>query len=283
VVLINMGIQICLLEPDKTYFSTKDMVISVLASQWPLSAKKIHYLIKKEYNPSISYHAVYKALTSLFKSRVLTKEAIKYKLNLSWIKSSKSVLDRIEKTYLGLNESSLKSTLSKLVFHSLEEAEFFLSEVYMKHKSDSIVCVEEPHLWWLLYYPEQGETSSYVDSKGYYSICNGNTLVDKWCEEIENKLLFNCKTGIPCAQRSKLIVFENFYVEIYFPKKLINKITQKYMSVKKITPSKMRELSIFLKELAQEKYDISIIIHRDKKLAQQHIGRIMSYFKVAKK
>ena len=58
--------------------NTKDAVISILTTDWPLSLKQIFYNIKKSYGYSSSYQAVYKAVKELLEGRVLLSKDKKY-------------------------------------------------------------------------------------------------------------------------------------------------------------------------------------------------------------
>ena len=125
-----MGIKITLIGSKKGDYSTKDMVVTILSTEWPCSAKRIFYIMKKEYDPAISYHASYKAISSLLEEGVITKEAKKYKINMSWLKRAKHLLSKIEETYLGKHKMILKSDLSKITFNSLEDTEVFVSKIF---------------------------------------------------------------------------------------------------------------------------------------------------------
>ena len=45
--------------------STKDVIIEILSSEWPLSLNKIYYKIKKKYGINVNYQAIHKAVNEL--------------------------------------------------------------------------------------------------------------------------------------------------------------------------------------------------------------------------
>ena len=45
--------------------STKESIIELISEKWPLSAKKIHNILRKDYHLSLTYQATHKALKEL--------------------------------------------------------------------------------------------------------------------------------------------------------------------------------------------------------------------------
>ncbi len=77
--------------------TVKDAIISILASEWPLSAKKIYHRVRKM--KRVSYQAVHKALKELTDESILEKTNKNYRISLSWIKSMEDFLNKLEVSY----------------------------------------------------------------------------------------------------------------------------------------------------------------------------------------
>ena len=52
--------------------AVKDLIILLLAEQWPLTARKIYYLVKK--SKTITYQAVHKTLQHLLREEIVARD-----------------------------------------------------------------------------------------------------------------------------------------------------------------------------------------------------------------
>ncbi|MBI2549201.1 FIST C-terminal domain-containing protein [Candidatus Woesearchaeota archaeon] len=84
--------------------STKDLIIEILSKEWPLTSKKIHNKIRKEYGKSVTYQAVFKVIDRLTKEGIVNKENQQYALNLAWLHELNERMTQIEETYLQKQE-----------------------------------------------------------------------------------------------------------------------------------------------------------------------------------
>ncbi len=91
--------------------SLKEQIIECLIAEWPLSAKKIYYLLKKN-GKSMTYQAVYKALKEMQHSSVIVKAGMQYSIDPCWANHLREMSERIEKSYQG-SELYLKPTNKK--------------------------------------------------------------------------------------------------------------------------------------------------------------------------
>jgi len=81
-----------------------DLVISLLASEWPLSIKSLHYRIKRRHALEVSFQAVYKAVKKLRDEGIVSKEESLYLLNYTWVDSLNKFSSEIRKNYLDQGE-----------------------------------------------------------------------------------------------------------------------------------------------------------------------------------
>lgn len=64
--------------------STKDKIIEILAVEWPLSTKQIHFILKDQYTTSITYQAVHKLLQQMIQEKILSQTDKEWKINEAW-------------------------------------------------------------------------------------------------------------------------------------------------------------------------------------------------------
>ena len=79
---------------------TRDAIVRVLASKWPLSAKEVYLEVKQEHGLNITYQGVHKVLTQLVGEKTAVSQDRLYLLNVEWIRSLKKFTETAEKNYL---------------------------------------------------------------------------------------------------------------------------------------------------------------------------------------
>jgi hypothetical protein len=65
--------------------NTKNIIVKILAIEWPLSTKEIYYKIKKNTDKNITYQAVFKSINELISANIIIKEKRNYHLNPDWV------------------------------------------------------------------------------------------------------------------------------------------------------------------------------------------------------
>lgn len=81
--------------------STREVIISILSREFPLSIKKIYNQVKKEYNLEVTYQAVFKVVKEMLNDGVVEGKGKEYQLNIKWIRELENELDVIKKSYIG--------------------------------------------------------------------------------------------------------------------------------------------------------------------------------------
>jgi len=67
--------------------STKELIISILCYEWPLTVKQIHNRIVRMHGFQCSYQAIFKQVKELSQKKVLDGSGKHYKINEKWIGS----------------------------------------------------------------------------------------------------------------------------------------------------------------------------------------------------
>jgi len=114
--------------------STKDMAISLLCKDWPMSIKQIYNQTKKAYPNNVTYQAVFKSVKSLFNDGILVKNGVSYSISKQWLDKTsrfiKQISDRISNNQINLDKfkdySFMNRTLELFEFNSFNELFKFL-------------------------------------------------------------------------------------------------------------------------------------------------------------
>jgi hypothetical protein len=253
--------------------NTKDAVISILTSDWPLTLREIFFRIKKKYGYSSSYQAVYKAVNELLQEQVLTKKSMKYEINIEWIKKLQSFTDIVETNYYakekiqslsGLKDSKHKEDIAILNFETIFDAEkylyYFMKSELFKSKND-IVCLQESNEWKPMFYL-RAEYNYYarLQEKGhkFYFLCSSSTQIEQKFAQFYKKIGINFKFTKEKFSTDNLI-FSDYFIQIFIPEELKKKMENLLEKNDSLT---------ILKEVLSKKSSIRIVITKDKNLAK---------------
>ncbi len=80
--------------------STKEAIIQILSSEWPLSLNKIHNKLKKKHSIGLTYQATHKSINELVEEKILHKEKKEYKLNIEWINNVEQFGKKLRESYI---------------------------------------------------------------------------------------------------------------------------------------------------------------------------------------
>jgi HAD superfamily hydrolase (TIGR01490 family) len=267
--------------------SAKDIVITILASEYPLTAKKVYNKIKKDYGLNISYQAAYKAITELAEQKILIKNGLEYSLNNAWIEDIENFVDKIKKSYstgvkpnlFGLSEFKQEGETQTYVFDSLEEAEAYrkgLQVAFFSSGKGLIYCGQSSHIRSPLFLSEKSfKVLSLVgssDSKAFL-ISRGNSPIDRWCANFYRSKKVQVKLGIKdCI--AGIIVMGDKIIQQYIPKQLEEPLDEVY-SMSNIESIDVQDI---FQKIYRKKAKIKMTITKNEMLAKQIQANILSYF-----
>lgn len=254
--------------------NTKDAVISILTTEWPLTLREIFYKIKKNYGYSSSYQAVYKAIKELMEDNVVLGKEKKYELNISWTKQLQSLTDIIETNYYaknrvnsisGIKDANHKGEIVILNFETIFDAEkylyYFMKNELLKIENDTI-CWIENYRWQPIYYL-RAEYNYYKKFIGknhkFYFTGFGKSKLEKECIKFYKSL------GIKFRYSSEelphdMLVFGEYIITIFIPEEIKKKMAD-FLS--------RTDKQKLLTEVLEKKSFIRVMINQDKELAEQ--------------
>jgi hypothetical protein len=245
----------------------KDFIVEVLTENWPMTLKEIHNRIKKDFKYSGSYQSVFKSVNELVQKKVISKKDNYYELNISWIKKLQSFTDIVETNYYienkKENKKSEKEEVVILNFSSLFDAEkylyYFLKNELKKMKNKNVIY-ELNNIWKVLFYC-RAEYNLYKKlmklGHKFYFLFSGKSEIEKKAKEFYKKIGVNVKETKDEISIDT-IIFHDYYIQIFVPEKLRNKIS-KYLEQGK---------EIELLETLDEEENIKVIVHREKDLVK---------------
>ena len=264
--------------------NTKDAIVSILVSEWPLSIKQIFFALKKNYHYSSSYQAVFKAVNELQTKKVLVRKEKKYEINVDWVKKLQSFTDVVETNYYAQNKmhqlSGIKNSkqvkdLLILNFETIFDTEkylyYFMKTELFKTKGDKI-CFSLNYEWRPIYYL-RSEYNYYkrLMKRGhkFYFICSGNSIVEKMCQDFYKKLNVNykfVKNNFVCDT----LVFGNYFIQIFIPEDLKKEM-------KKLLGKK--DVMGLLTDVLEKKSDIRVVVTQDAVLSKELKKQVLGEFK----
>jgi len=77
----------------------KDKIISILTVHHPLSAKKIYLRLKNNFQVSVTYQGVHKAIQELLSSGIISTESLEYQISLKWLNNIHNFATQIKEDY----------------------------------------------------------------------------------------------------------------------------------------------------------------------------------------
>ncbi|MBR9706278.1 hypothetical protein GOV14_04535 [Candidatus Pacearchaeota archaeon] len=278
-----MSFEILIPELNTRPKNTKDAIINLLTTEWPLTLRNIYYRLKKHYKYSYTYQSVYKAVKELVDKDVLKANDKKYEINISWVKQVQSFTDIIETNYyakqITQNFSGLKSSKSSddliiLNFDTIFDTEKYLYYFIKRElfrKKEQTLCFQTNNDWKPIFYL-RAEYNFYkrLISRGHkiYILSSGDSITDKDSQSFYKSIGISVKTS-KAKFPNEVIVFSDYFIQVFIPEKLRKKIKE--------CLEKKDSLSL-LKEALEKKSSIKVIINKDSSLCEEIKNQIVNQF-----
>ena len=107
--------------------STRDSIVSILKSEWPLSLKEIHNRIVKEAAAPVSYQAVHKAVSLLEADGTLEKTVGKYRISQGYVEGLEKTCRELKEAY-SVKQSSDALEFKQMLFDNMIDLGRFIVE-----------------------------------------------------------------------------------------------------------------------------------------------------------
>ena len=271
--------------------STKDNILSILSVEWPLSARIIHNKLRKNYGCNHSYQSIHKTLNLLLDKKVLEKNNKKYQINIEWIQNVQDISLKLKNAYikkLPLVDQTIPilGQANTINFDTIANLDrflllFFEKNLLIETKKDKICCSYWTHSWWPVVLNENNYAllKKIINPQRYYMTFGAKSISENGCVKFFKNLGYPAKMGLSLDVNYEFVIFDDIVIQIYFPQKL-NQEIKKIHQVKTVPQMDLNKLSNII---FNQKYDITVIILKNKVIANQLISKIMMAFEKNKK
>ena len=267
--------------------TAKDLVVSLLADEYPLSAKQITNKIKSKFNVSVTFQGVYKAINQLIENGVLIKEKKNIQINKDWITNAKAFVDSLQKKYFEETKASSESAIGEDIqvyyFDNLISLDKFWNKILenlFKNNSigDEYLTQQSGHIWYVLGQLEEESAILHIIKEKklkFYTISTGNTFLDKWSGRYyESQNFFYSTNKKKSPNNHYFIIYGDYIMESIYPEELSDELDKVYDHVNEITDLNLSELIHVLRKKAQ----LKITVMKNAILAQRLRKDILKHF-----
>lgn len=268
---------------------TKDIIISVLGYEWPLTPKKIYNIVRQRYSKSVTYQAVYKSLNELVDEGVMVRNKGGYQIGMKWLKELHRFTECVETNYYskrkigpaaGVKESKSGSNITILTFSTLFDAEKYLyylqKHSILNSNEKGMLCMHRLHEWRpLMYMRAEYNWARLLRQLGYkvYVMYAGSTLMEKRYAEFYRKFGWNVRTGVESVGMNETTVFRDTVIQLMLPKDIKDNFEKIFSN--NSTGLNVRQL---IENVLEKKSDISVIITKNRGIAEDIKNRTRQAF-----
>jgi len=265
--------------------STKDLVIQLLANEWPLTGKQIHNNIIKESKRPVSYQAVHKLINQLAEEEIIEKTDKGYQLKTKWINEVGLFANKLMESYdknkkLDFEELWKKDYIS-ITFNTLiDMGKFIIYNVF-----NYPAVGEKPSIYIeRVAYPLVGfskEDYKIMEKKFFktpsYVVVASNTAADKYFVKIAQGFIKNLKgkLGIQLSNICDIFVCGDYIVNIFIDDKLLNKWKTLYNETTNFDEFSMKKYTDLI---YNEKGELTITVQKNPVVADEMRKKVIEYF-----
>lgn len=261
--------------------SSRDAIVAILSQRFPLNAKQLSVLLRKQHGLSVSYQAVHKALKQLLGEGVLRKQKNNYQLSEAWIQKKKSEIGSIEAKYFQ-KAPDFGLPQENLVFNSMFEVDKFLIGSFVSIASnvrgELLLCLVWNHFWIPLFLSkkEYSQLADFAHKVKTFDISRGNTPIDKWCAKFWKKQGWETKCGLNVLTTADLAIFGDYTIQVFYPPEIARLVDKAYNETKNVSDL---DVDYLFKQVFEKKARIPVIILKNADLAEQLRKQTKDYFK----
>ena len=267
---------------------TKDFVMTVLAENHPLTLRKITNAINQNYEVSVTYQAVRKAVNSLVDSEVLVKGDKGYSINGEWILDSRAFIDKLQKDYFKrwkpLEKSQIGKNVATYSVKNLVEVEKLWGDLVLEWikgaKPGEVNTFQIPHLWLPIGHLEwEGRQMVTLGEKGVdmYAICYSDTFLDRVAVKFyrDIKIKANIVNDPDYNRGCEIGTYGDMVIQTYWPQKIVDAMEEYFGRIERIEDLNLGGLI----DIAKMKSDITVTVMRNSQIAKQIRLGFMKQFK----
>lgn len=251
--------------------NTKDLIVHILSKQWPLTTKKLFFILNKEHNLGITYQAVHKALNQLIGSKVIEKKGKDYLLCIDWLENLKKFVERAEVGYFKDKDKLLeylkKHSIINLYFDTKIELGCFIITDFSKfpnpEKKPSIYRWK--HMYCLIGLPNDvlNNLNQLTANEEQYIVCNKTDPFDIFLAETFRKMGGKVKMGVTCARTHDTFVHGDYEARVFWSANSMKETDEYHSNFKTFNLQEIQKM------LYNNKYEITVTLIHSPETAQR--------------
>ncbi len=261
---------------------TKELIVEILAYEFPLSAKQIFNTVNRKYGKQVSYHAVYKGINALLNARIIAKQGMLYSLNKEYVKGVCDFASKLNLLY-GQEKFDLvkwfpKENFVLKKFNNQFEMGLFILGILDDCKKDEMIAIIWPTMWPpLTNVQEMSDKIKSIATKTSeaYCVCGKSGFLDKIFAKKWENLGMHVKLDVQLSQIFEIFAFRD--MTIFFlqpPEKRFQKY--KYLNLVK-NLNFLRMADVFL-QIIKEETEIYCFIIKNTEIADKIKQEVLNYF-----
>src|SRR3989344_592460 len=274
--------------------SVKDKVFTILTMKYPLSLIELLNEIKRQYNVSVTFQGVRKAVLELCTANVLIKDGKKFSISTEWIINLTKYASMLHRQYFPPSGKKIKVEVGPNVtvytFNRLLDLDFVWNSIIREHFSSKpeppkYVTFEAAHFWFVIVTLAQ-ETELMKDMlakniKLFYA-SYGATPIDHWAAKHYNSIGVHCKTMQKpdnFADGYNIGVYGNLVIYTQYPPSIAKKMNDFFRKHKRIEDVNLDEVY----QIVNLQEEIQLTVIHDPVLAQSRRDMVLRKFNGTKR
>ena len=251
----------------------KEQIIDILVDNRPLSITELRRLGTFKH----SYQYTRQALNELVNEGMVVRKGVKYELSLLWIKKVHDFTDKVIANYkYGTQNKLLPVKATYVTVHSLEELGNFMLdalECRFLEKKDQRGFYGLLHHLWIPFINREKQRRLLALTEPIQVIYTKKTILD----QLLYRACYKPHVQKICFVNQEidydLFVYNQATFQIYFPQELLKLMDRLYS----VSANPFRKI-VDLFEMTYKQFSISIVVTRNKDIANQHRQKIRDLF-----
>lgn len=259
--------------------SLHDLIIIVLAKEYPLKMGEISKRLKKVFNVKLSFQAIRKSLNIMAERKILVIKDKAFSINKNYVLESKRLSDQLLKNYFGgeKEEKSLptkkEESHSTYAFENIAKADQFWNEVVyewvynLKQDDEHAYYFHGPHLWYMFGHLDM-ENNFLSELRSHdvkiYNLIDGDTVLDRWARRFYegNGSLYKVNSAGEIT-RTAIGVFGDYILQYDYPEEMFRQMEDFYKKSKDFNSTDLVNIAKLLKMKA----NVNLIVLKNKAIA----------------
>ena len=267
---------------------TKDLIISILSHEWPLSAKELHSKIVGSRETEVSYQAVHKGILELEGEGVIERAGRAFQLRSDWIENLKTYATDLEENYTSQGTKyKIPLDFTKpitLKFNDMNLFAWNMAEIFSENtlagNGENSLVGTMAHAWFPFgfRFNDFNLVAKMVRSnkKGVYCAILGNLPFDKYVANFYRKAGFNVAVGITDSIFEYSVVAKGDTIIETKPSPETTELIENIYSNTNTLTGYFKEFTRQL--LKKHEVDITVTFTKNPQLAKVLRKQIMTYF-----